>query len=164
MRVVSNTSPISNLAIVGRLEILRHQLGNLLIPPAVRAELSRLDHPGGRRAVEQAFADGWIRIEAIRDAGLFKTLVASLDAGEAEAICLASNQEGSLLVMDESAGRSAARNLEIRVTGTLGVLLKERHRGGIDSIRDEMDRLVNEAGFFVSKQIRETVLKAAGEA
>ncbi len=42
MPVVSNTSPISNLAIIDRLELLQEQLGEILIPPAVHAELMRL--------------------------------------------------------------------------------------------------------------------------
>jgi len=38
MRVVSNTSPLSNLAIIGHLGLVREQLGIVLIPPTVRAE------------------------------------------------------------------------------------------------------------------------------
>jgi predicted nucleic acid-binding protein len=34
-----------------------------------------------------------------------------------------------LLIMDESSGRAIARNLNIRITGTLGVLLKARCDG-----------------------------------
>ncbi len=43
MLVVSNTSPLSNLAIIGQLELLREQIGEVVIPPAVHAELDR--HP-----------------------------------------------------------------------------------------------------------------------
>jgi predicted nucleic acid-binding protein len=35
MRVVSNTSPISNLAIIGRLHLLKGRYGRLFVPPAV---------------------------------------------------------------------------------------------------------------------------------
>jgi predicted nucleic acid-binding protein len=42
MRVVSNTSPISNLAMVGRLRFLREQMQIVLIPKAVFLELQRL--------------------------------------------------------------------------------------------------------------------------
>jgi len=49
MRVVSNTSPISNLAIIGRLELLKRRYGAVRIPPAVTYE------PGsGRRRYETA--------------------------------------------------------------------------------------------------------------
>jgi len=45
MRVVSNTSPISNLAIIGRLDLLKRRYGVVRIPFAVAAELSALSHP-----------------------------------------------------------------------------------------------------------------------
>jgi predicted nucleic acid-binding protein len=65
--------------------------------------------------------------------------------------------------MDESVGRAAARNLGITMTGTLGVLLKEKRAGRLFSMREEMDRLVNDAGFFISGRIRQSFLEAAGE-
>ena len=40
MRVVSNTSPLSNLAVIGRLELLQHRYGTVCIPPAVAQELA----------------------------------------------------------------------------------------------------------------------------
>jgi uncharacterized protein len=39
MPVGSNTSPILNLAIIGRLDLLQQQFGEVGIPPAVQAEL-----------------------------------------------------------------------------------------------------------------------------
>ena len=39
MPVVSNTSPILNLAIIGQLDLLRQQFGEVLIPPMVLQEL-----------------------------------------------------------------------------------------------------------------------------
>src|SRR5438552_2544298 len=45
MLVVSNTSPLSNLAILNRLDILREQFGHLLVPTAVQRELSQLSNP-----------------------------------------------------------------------------------------------------------------------
>lgn len=40
MRVVSNTSPLSNLAIVGRLDFLQRRYSSVQIPPAVAKELT----------------------------------------------------------------------------------------------------------------------------
>ena len=48
MPAVSNTSPLSNLAIIDRLEILRGQLGQIDIPVAVQLELDRLSHADAR--------------------------------------------------------------------------------------------------------------------
>jgi uncharacterized protein len=38
--VVSDTSAISNLLSIGRVELLRQLFGNVLIPPAVASELA----------------------------------------------------------------------------------------------------------------------------
>ena len=68
-----------------------------------------------------------------------------------------------LLIMDESSGRAMARNLNLRITDTLGVLLKAKCDGQIPSLEFEMDRLVQDAGFFVSDRVRNTFLAEAGE-
>ena len=65
--------------------------------------------------------------------------------------------------MDESSGRAMARILNIRITGTLGVLLKAKRDGEIPSLKVEMDRLMQDAGFFVSQRVRKTFLAEAGE-
>ncbi|MBI3848982.1 MAG: hypothetical protein HY298_01645 [Verrucomicrobia bacterium] len=44
MRVVSDTSPVSNLAIIGRLDFLRRRYGEISIPSAVRQELAYETH------------------------------------------------------------------------------------------------------------------------
>ena len=54
MLVVSNTSPICNLAIIGRLELLRLQFGEILIPPAVKIELNMLRDANARKAIDTA--------------------------------------------------------------------------------------------------------------
>ena len=47
MRAVSNTSPLSNLAIIGRLELLRERYERVVLPPAVKTELDALSHSAG---------------------------------------------------------------------------------------------------------------------
>ena len=54
MRVVSNTSPISNLAIIGRLSLLRQRYGRVAVPPEVAREL-RFSVTGGLMPCPAAF-------------------------------------------------------------------------------------------------------------
>ena len=72
-------------------------------------------------------------------------------------------RSSELLLMDESAGRVMARSLNLNLTGTLGVLLRAKREGAIWSLGTEMDRLVLDAGFFVSERIRMQFLIEAGE-
>jgi predicted nucleic acid-binding protein len=164
MQVVSNTSPLSALAIIGRLGLLRARFGTIRIPKAVWTELSRLEHASGRQALEQAHAEGWIEVHETANRPIIGILGTTLDAGESEAIAMSLEWPADLLVMDESSGRAMARNLKITITGTLGILLKAKHDGEIPSLESEMDRLVREAGFFVLDRVQNAFLEAAGEA
>lgn len=163
MRVVSNTSPISGLAIIGRLEALRTQFGVIQIPETVRDELLCLEHSAARLAIHRAQAAGWINIASVKNKALVSALNVTLDAGEAAAIALAVAADADFLIMDESTGRATARNLGLTITGTLGVLLKEKRAGRIPSLNVEMKRLMDEAGFFLSDSIYEQFRSAAGE-
>jgi uncharacterized protein len=88
MLVVSNTSPLSNLAIIGRLELDREQFGGVLIPPAVQAELSINPKSNVRAALEAALQQGWIRVMVLARP-VPPDLLLALDPGEAEALSLA---------------------------------------------------------------------------
>ncbi|HEY4085102.1 MAG TPA: DUF3368 domain-containing protein [Bryobacteraceae bacterium] len=60
-----------------------------------------------------------------------------LDPGERAAIQLATDEEASLLLMDERAGVKVARERGLMVTGTLGVILQASQSGLI-----EIDRVL----------------------
>ena len=74
MRVVSDTSPISNLAIIDRLHLLRKQFGELSIPDAVEAELHNLPDPTALAKVELACQKGWIKVRTVQANPLLKLL------------------------------------------------------------------------------------------
>jgi predicted nucleic acid-binding protein len=84
MRVVSNTSPISNLAIIGRLYLLRQHYRQVLVPPEVARESPALTHSAGRRAIQAALDEGWLSVEPIPSPSLALELRKSLDPGKAD--------------------------------------------------------------------------------
>ena len=94
MRVVSNTSPLSNLAIIGRLDFLKQRYGTVRIPPVVARELSALSHPAAQARLSAALAEGWLVIE--NPPATAPTLPFPLDAGETEAIALACSNKAEL--------------------------------------------------------------------
>lgn len=85
-----------------------------------------------------------------------------LDEGEAEAIVLALEINASLILIDDREARLQAKRLGLRVTGTLGILLRAKKLGLIKSLREELDKLKG-TGFRISKNLEEEILKAAGE-
>ncbi|MBI4661716.1 MAG: DUF3368 domain-containing protein [Verrucomicrobia bacterium] len=162
MPVVSNTSPLSNLTIIGRLDLVREQFGSVFIPPAVRVELSRNPHTVGRTALESAIKEGWLRVATLNGA-VPTELNLNLDIGEAEALALAVETKASLVLLDESAARLKANQLGISVTGALGVLRKARRASRIPSLKTEIERLRVEARFFIHPALEKALLISVGE-
>lgn len=161
MRVVSNTSPLSNLAIIGRLDLLKQRYGVVQIPPAVAAELSRLSHVAGKTRITAALTQGWLVVE--NSSAPPPPLIFPLDAGEREAITLALAVRADALLIDEKRGRAAARQAGLTVTGVLGELLHARFSGQLPAIKPELLRLRTEAGFFIDGGIEQFILSQAGE-
>jgi len=160
MRVVSDTSPVSNLAIIGRLDLLRRLYGEVIIPPAVAEELSRLYHAAGRTAVSAALNAGWLKIAVPATP---PSPIVQLDAGETESIALALTEPGTLLLMDEAEGRAAARSRGIVLTGAVGVLITARRKGWIPALKPELLALRSQARFFLGAKFFSDALGAVGE-
>jgi len=160
--VISDASPLIYLTHLGRFGLLRDIYEWLLIPPAVWTEV-------GQRGAERlegktlaaAVSEQWIKIEAPQSSPAHPAL-ATLGAGEREAIQLAYEKHATLLI-DEAEGRAVALELGIALSGTLGVLAEAKRRRLIPLVRPEMDRLLNETNFRVSEAIRQHVLQRAGE-
>ena len=65
MPVVSNTSPILNLAIVGQLDLIRQQFEQVQIPQAVLAELKVQEERPGSQEIQAALESGWIQVQEV---------------------------------------------------------------------------------------------------
>ncbi len=163
MRVVSDTSPLSNLAIIGRLPLLRERYGRVVFPREVEAELNRLSHPGGRLAIAEALAEGWLMTETLGDVSLRDTFLIEVDVGEAAAIALAETTRADKLLIDDRSGRELARRRGLKVTGLLAELVFAKANGRIPSVREEMERLRKDANFFIREDIMNLILAEAGE-
>jgi predicted nucleic acid-binding protein len=162
--VVSDTSPITNLAAVGQLDLLRQLYTTIVIPGAVYNEMVAVDKlvPG---AIEVQTLS-WIQTQPIANTQRVidvQTSQNDIDLGEAEAIVLALELNADLLLMDERRGRALAANYGLSVTGLLGVLLQAKHSKFIELVKPVMDKLIEEADFRVSSELYATVLQTAGE-
>ena|SRR5271168_2913114 len=163
MRAVSNTSPISSLACIGRPSLLRTQFSETWIPPAVLTELNA--HPSSEASAEiqTAFREKWMQPGALPHSRLFDVLCQYLHAGEAEAISLAAERNADIVLIDEREGRQLAIRAGLQVTGTLGVLLRAKLHGEIRDLRKEIQALRTKANFFVAQNLEAQILAAGGE-
>lgn len=117
--IVTDTTPLNYLVLIQAADILPKLYGTVLIPTAVKDELTHPNTPDEVRAWIGK-PPSWLQI-----VGLQRPIALSLlefDAGEREAISLASEQRPGFLLIDERDGAAAARRLGLTVTGTLGVL------------------------------------------
>lgn len=104
MSIVSNASPLINLARIGKLNLLRQLYGGLTIPNAVWQEV--VFEGAGQPGADEVEAATWIKSQAVTNRELVRALQQELDAGEAEAIALALEIGAELLLMDERLGRN----------------------------------------------------------
>ena len=160
MPAVSNTSPIFNLAC---LDLLRDQFGEVWIPLAVETELLRIPDTTVRNKINHAREEGWLIVRPTTEGGLVRLLAVDLHQGEAEAIALALQIKVARLLIDEKEGRAMARQLGLRVTGVLGVLLRGKKMGQIGVVKPDLDALQDKAGFFIARDLEAAILASAGE-
>lgn len=159
MPVVSNTSPLLNLAIIDHLFLLPQQFGQVYIPSAVLSELKVNDNLPGSGALQTAVNDGWLILQTLENRALLSLLKQDLHQGESEAIALAVELSAEAILLDEKEARRAARALGLSVTGILGVLIRGRYEGSIPSIKTAIDRLQQEANFWVAPALRAQLLQ-----
>lgn len=161
MTVVSNASPLINLARIGQMDLLRDVYGEVRIPEAVRREV--VEEGAGQPGAQEVQAAEWIKTQTITNEPLVQALRQELDAGEAEAIVLALETSADVLLMDERLGREAARHLGVAVTGLIGLFVEAKRRGLISAVKPSLDALRDQAGFRIRQGLYEEVLRDAGE-
>lgn len=153
MIVVSDTSPLTALLMVGQAEILSRLFGEVIIPKAVEAELLR-SHPT---------PPDWLRVRLVSDGAKAGRYAQSVDRGEAEAIALAEELHADHLLIDERKGRRLAQQQGVPVVGLLGVVLMAKRAGLISSARILLNRLDQEAGVYWTDDLKQTALKTVDE-
>jgi predicted nucleic acid-binding protein len=163
MVAVSNTSPVSSLAMIGRLNLLRSQFREVVIPEAVEAELLRMPDRSARLSVEEALSQGWIRVLPVSNAQLVRVLERDLDAGESAAIALAIELPADIVLIDERDGRRCARAAGLIVRGVLGVLIRAKTLRTIDEVAAEIRALRERVGFHIAPDLEANVLASVGE-
>jgi predicted nucleic acid-binding protein len=131
MIVVSDTSPLTNLAAIGQFDLLHQLYGQVHIPEGVWHELSA----EGKRwpGRDEVAAAGWVERRTVLNESLVMALRRDLDRGEAETIALALELQAELVLLDEREGRRAAQRLGLQVVGVVGILLEAKTKGAIEA-------------------------------
>jgi len=152
MIVVSDTSPINYLLLIGQIDLIPCLFQQIIIPDVVRDEM--LD-PSAPLVLQQwiAHAPSWLTVQTV--SGVDRTLNA-LDPGEQAAITLAQTLRADLLIIDERLGRRVASDRGIPIIGTLGILDDAASQGLIE-LADTITRL-QQTNFRISRRIIQKLL------
>ncbi len=116
-KVVSNTGPILHLYEISLLKAF-NIFSNILIPHEVENELrkNKIVFPSKIKAV--ALGDEF------KDKAKIFANQYDLDLGEAEALALVSQEKADYFLTDDLDARQVARNYNIEVHGTIGIILR----------------------------------------
>jgi len=156
--VVSDTSPLLNLALIDRLDLFESQFSEVTVPQQVWDELT--DGEDGLEALRELRDDGFLHLVEVERSDLFVELFVELDLGETAAICYAVEENAGLVLLDERDGRRVARRHDLDVTGVIGVLLRGAKTGAVD-LKHELDAL-REAGFWIFDDLYSQILSETG--
>ncbi len=147
--IIADTSCLIIYDKINKLEILRDTFVELIVTYEVAEE----------------FGDelpAWIAIKRITNKNQYLELAKNLGKGEASSITLALEFDASLLIIDERKGRKVAEEMKIDIIGSLGVLIKAKETGKIESVKEILN-LIDKTNFRISNSLKEQVLKKAGE-
>jgi predicted nucleic acid-binding protein len=118
MIVVSDTSPLNYLVLIGAIDVLPQLFRQVYVPPAVMQELGHPRTPEVVKRWAQA-PPSWLHTSAPSGAiAIFE----GLDPGEAEAIALAVELNSPAVLIDEKKGRQVAQTQGLVTIGTITVL------------------------------------------
>lgn len=138
-KAIIDTSVLIALERINILDVLCSIYSHIILPEAVVSEF-------GTPSLD-CYSSEKVKSPMVR----LLVLDLNLGRGEAESIALAS-ESGSRLVLDDLKARKVAENLGLKVTGTIGILLKAESLALIDSAYDKAKEL-RDKGFYISDQL-----------
>ena len=143
--IIADTSCLIVLEKINMLYLLKKLYGTILITEEVAGEY-------GDEVAE------WIKIRQVQDRKTLEVISAFVDLGEASSIALAMESENSTIIIDDLKGRKVAEKLGLRITGTIGVLLKAKESNLVDSLKPAVE-LLKTSGFRISNELEREILK-----
>lgn len=143
MIVVADASPLVALALCGCLEVLDRLFGEVRVSRAVYEEVTVGGKPGADGLA--AYLQGKILGLNLDDYVIGGD---SLDRGELSSIALYKHLRADYLLIDEKAGRRIAKLNQVRIIGSLGVLIEARRKGIIPLLRPHIETLRQSKAHF----------------
>ncbi|MGF1576275.1 MAG: DUF3368 domain-containing protein [Cyanophyceae cyanobacterium] len=158
--IVSNATPLIAFARIGELALLQKVVGSLVIPAGVADEIMAYEQE--KQGSIALAKEAWIQMKTVQSEQQIKLLMPTLDRGEAEVIVLSLESQAQLVLMDELTGRKVAESLNLKVTGSMGVLIRAKQLGQITTVEPYVQHM-KQAGIYFSDRFIQAVLSQVGE-
>lgn len=152
-KIVSNATPLIYLSKIGRLDLLRDNFGEIIIPMEIKAEVVDRGKELKKKdayIVESAIENGWIKVKETK---LIEVAI-DVQRGERAVISLAKNLGIGDVLIDEVSARTSAKLAGLHPRGTLFVLLKalKDYLIDFDDFLECLDKLISE-GFRLKEEV-----------
>jgi len=158
-KVIVNSTPIIALCKADLLPLLRELYGEVTIPQAVYDEVTRKNDVVRKLLLESH----WIHTERVKNDAARRMYKAKLHDGEVEVMMLAQEHGADhLVIIDDNAARKTAEYLGLRLTGTVGVLIRAKQLGLVNSVTPTIHKM-EESEIYLSDRLKERVRRLAGE-
>lgn len=151
--VVTDASPLLNLSLIDRLDLLETQFERVYVPEAVWDELTAGE--AGLPALRSLRDDDVLSIVPVEETEFYVEIARKLDRGETAAIAYALNNDTDRVLLDERDARRVARRHDLEMTGVIGMLLRGAREGTVD-LPAELDEL-RDAGFWISDPLYDDI-------
>ena len=155
-RIVVNTSPIIALfSAFDDLSFLKNLYSDIIVPLEVKNELlyGNAEYFGAKLFLQSKV---FTLLEEPQD--IMPLLIKSLDIGEASVIQTAINLKIDTVCIDEISGRRIANLSDLKVTGSLGIIIKAINNGLNEDIREIIQKMRNN-GIWISEQLEQTATR-----
>ncbi|MCW7487191.1 DUF3368 domain-containing protein [Leptospira meyeri] len=143
--VISNTSCLILLSKIQQFGILKSLYNSVIITDTVKTEF-------GKNVPD------FIKTKNPTQEFSVKSLEQILDSGEASTNALALESKNSLVILDDLKARKIAKNLGLKITGTLGILAKAKKLGIIEDLEKQINEL-QKKGIWISESVLNEIRK-----
>lgn len=147
--IISDTSCLIILNKIEELELLKKVSKRVYVTPIIYNEFG------------ENLPD-WVEISLPNKTHYQQILEMDLDQGEASAIALSLDMGNPILILDDLKGRRIADRLNLRYSGTFGLILKAKQMGSIKRVKPILDK-IRSTNFRFNEKLFETIIDQAGE-
>jgi len=152
--IIGDSSALIALGVVDKLELLEKLYKTLFVPQAVYDEVTQIGRPQSDKLRE--FLTNRVKVV---DLNLTKV---GLGIGELEAITLYKELNADVLLIDDNRAKKYAILNDVRVIGSLGVLIKAKEEGYIDKIKPLLEEIMK-SEVYISDKLIVKVLEICNE-